>query len=68
MPADKKFCANETLVAEDNINHWIIAKDSASEQLKAGQKNDSVILKLNIPGFYGNGSTTDYFLMTDGLE
>ena len=67
-PADKKFYVNETLVAENNVNYWIIAKESVLEQLKARQKNDSIVLKLKILGYYRKGSIVDYFLMTDGLE
>lgn len=67
-PADKKFYVSETLVSENNVNYWIIAKESVLEQLKTKQKNDSIKMKLKILGFYRKGSTTDYFLMTDGLE
>lgn len=67
-PADRKFYTQETLVSENDVNYWIIAKESVIEQLKTKQKNDSVKMKVKILGFYRKGSTTDYFLLTDALE
>lgn len=65
---DKKFYVSETLVAENDVNYWIIAKESVLEQLKTKQKTAAVKLKLKILGFHRKGSTIDYFLLTDGLE
>ncbi|MGC2236868.1 MAG: hypothetical protein WA584_11955 [Pyrinomonadaceae bacterium] len=65
---DKKFYVSETLVSENNVNYWIIAKESVLEQLKAKQKNDAVKMNLKILGYYRKGSTTEYLLLTDGLE
>ena len=67
-PGDKKFYTQETLVSENGTNYWIIAKQSVLDELKAKQKNDSVKMKLKILGLYRKGTTTDYFLLTDGLE
>ena len=65
---DKKYYLSETLVSENDVNYWIVAKESVLEQLKAKKKNDAVEMNLKIMGFYRKGATTEYLLLCDGLE
>jgi len=70
MASQQKFYTNEIAVEEDGTRYWIISHEkNVIEKLKnSAKKDDEIILKMRILGFYKKGQTTDYFLMAESIK
>ncbi len=67
---EKRFYINEIQVAEGAEKYWIMARENnVIARLKtSSRKNDEVVLKLKILGYYRKGKITDYFLLAEDVE
>lgn len=68
-PDARYYYVNEIEVEEDEVKYWVMAHENiVVTPLKNDAQKDSVILQLKILGYTTKGKTTDYYLLTDGLE
>ena len=69
-PDAKKFYVNEIAVEEDGVRYWIMAHETAviGKLKSSAKKDDEIILKLRILGYYKKGETTDYFLLAESVN